>query len=117
MATAAGIIILAGSISLANEALTAPYEKGATDVAKYINWRIVPATAIAAVLFAGLESANAALAKGLASVALVTSLIHPIGNGPSPLVHLSQLVEGNSPSGPTPSKSTGGVSKTTVTFA
>lgn len=101
MATAAGIIVVAGVITLANEGLNAPYEQGATNVLKYINWRVIPATAVAAMLFAGLESISAPLAQGLAGVALVTTLIHPFGSGPSPLVHLAEAmgISSNSTSG------------------
>ena len=92
MATAAGISIVAGMITLGNDALNAPYTKGTSSVASSINWRVIPATAVAAALFAGLESLNATLAKGLASVALVTTLIHPFGNGQAPLVHLASVL-------------------------
>ncbi len=101
MATAAGIIVVAGAITLANEGLNATYVQGATNVLGSINWRVIPATVVAALLFAGLEQINAPLAEGLAGVALVTTLIHPFGSGPSPLVHLSEAMgySGKSTSG------------------
>lgn len=92
MATAAGIIITTGAITLANDALSAPYVQGATPVIKYINWRVIPATAIAALIFAGFEKLNPSLARGMAYVGLVTALIHPMGAGPSPITHLVEIV-------------------------
>jgi hypothetical protein len=79
MASAAGIIIAAGAITLANEAVSVPYTPGNTNVLKGINWRVIPATAIAAFMFSGLESVNGPLGRGLAAVALVTTLIVPMG--------------------------------------
>lgn len=92
MATAAGIIVVAGTITLANEALSAPYQQGSTNVLKYINWRVIPATAVAALLFAGLESVAPTLAKGLAGVVVLTTLIHPFGSGNSPIVNLASAM-------------------------
>jgi hypothetical protein len=57
--SAAGIIIVAGGITLANEALSVPYVSGNTNVLTGINWRVIPATAIAAFMFSGLEAVNA----------------------------------------------------------
>lgn len=92
MATAAGIILATGAITLINEGLSAPYEQGATDVLGSINWRVIPATVVAAVIFAGIEQVNEAFGRGLAWVAFVTMLIAPVGNGPSPIVHLADIL-------------------------
>ena len=99
MATAAGIIVLTGALTLASDALAAPYKQGSTNVVKYVNWRVVPATALAAMLFAGLETLNPTLGKGLAGVVLLTALVHPFGSSPSIVTELSSLVgKGNSSS-------------------
>lgn len=89
---AAGIILVTGAITLANEALNAPYQKGTTDVLKAINWRVIPATAVAALLFAGLDSVNHGVAVGLAAVALIAVLLTRLGKGPSPVEHLAQIM-------------------------
>jgi hypothetical protein len=92
MATAAGIILTAGGITLANDALNAPYTQGATSVVKSINWRVIPATAVAALIFAGIEQVNGQLGRGLAYIALVTTLIVPLGTTESPIEHLVTLM-------------------------
>lgn len=97
MATAAGIIVIAGTITIINDALNAPINdvtspNAAQSLFGYVNWRVIPATVVAAMFFAGLESLNPPLAKGIAGVALLTTLIHPLGTGPSPLVHLAQVM-------------------------
>lgn len=92
MASAAGIIIVAGAITLGNDALSAPYEKGATNVAKYVNWKVIPATGLAAMLFAGLEQVNGTLARGLAGVVVLTTLVHSYGSAPSPIVKLTNAM-------------------------
>lgn len=91
MATAAGIIMLTGGITLANEALGAPYEQTATDVIGHINWRVIPATAVAALIFSGIEKVNAPAGKGLAALALLTTLFVGMGNSPTPIEHLSAI--------------------------
>lgn len=89
---AAGIILITGGITLANEALNVPYQKGQTDVLKAINWRVVPATVVAALLFGGLDSVNHGAAVGLASVALIAVLFTRLGKGPSPVEHLASIM-------------------------
>jgi hypothetical protein len=92
MATAAGIILATGAVTLLNEGLSAPFEQGNTNVLGSINWRVIPATAIAAVIFAGIEQVNGPLGRGLAWVAFTTMLVAPVGAGPSPLVHLADIM-------------------------
>jgi hypothetical protein len=92
MATAAGIIITAGAITMANEALSVPYTPGNTNVLKGINWRVIPATAIAAFMFSGLESVNPQAAKGLAALALVTTLLVGMGNAPAPAANIAKAL-------------------------
>ena len=99
MASAAGIIIVAGSITLANEALSVPYVQGNTNVLTGINWRVIPATAIAAFMFSGLESVNPQIAKGLAALALVTTLLVGMGNAPAPAANIANMLGYKGPSG------------------
>src|ERR1700753_3913110 len=97
MALAARIIVAAGTITLANEAFNAPYVPGKTDVTSSIKWKVIPATVVAAVLFTGLEKVNHAAGVGLAALALVTTLIAPMGAGPSPVEPLAEIMGSSSP--------------------
>lgn len=86
------MILATGAITLANEALDAPYSKGATDVASFINWRIIPATGVAALIFSGISDVNPKLAKGLAGLTLFTVLFVRFGNSVSPVEHIGQIL-------------------------
>jgi hypothetical protein len=92
MNSAAGLILATGAITLANEALDAPYSKGVTPVATYINWRIIPATGVAALIFTGLNDINPKLAKMLAGLSLFTVLFVQFGNSVPPVEHLAELM-------------------------
>jgi hypothetical protein len=90
MAVSTGLILTAAGIVAANEAIFAPM---ATHRPLWIdfNWRIVPATAIAALTLAGLENIAPALGKGLAALALLAVIIVPVGNAPSPIENVSKV--------------------------
>lgn len=92
MATAAGIIITTGAIALINEGLSAPYTPGNTNVLTSINWRVIPATAIAAFIFSGFEEVNGTAARGLAAIALLASLLIGIDGKPSPVQNISSAL-------------------------
>lgn len=78
------MVLAAGGIALANEAVFVPLEEKKTPL-QTINWRIVPATAILALTLTGLEKLSEPLGKGLAALALLAVLIIPAGNAASPL--------------------------------
>ena len=90
--SAAGIIITAGAVTLANEAVSVPYTPGNTNVLKGMNWRVIPATAIAAFMFSGLEKINPVAGRGLAAVALVTTLVVSMGKAPAPAVNIAKAL-------------------------
>jgi hypothetical protein len=92
MASAAGIIIVAGAVTLANEAVSVPYVPGNTNVLSGINWRVIPATAIAAFMFSGLEGVNPQAGKGLAIIALMTTLLVGMGNAPAPAANIANAL-------------------------
>lgn len=92
MASAAAIIAIAGAITLGNEALNAPYVRGNTDVLSKVNWRVIPATGVAAAVFAGLDTVDHQIAVGLAAVALGAVLFTKIGNAPSPAYNLAKAM-------------------------
>lgn len=82
MSRSAGIVVAVGGITFANEALFAPLA-GAGKVA--VNWRILPATAGLAVALSLLERVAPGFATGLAWLSLLTVLVVPFGNAPTPL--------------------------------
>lgn len=96
MASAAGLVLAAGGIAAANEAIFVPISQG-KDFASSIKtdtnlWRIVPATAILALTLTGLEKISEPLGKGMAGLILLVVLIVPIGNAPSPITNATKLV-------------------------
>jgi len=91
MAASTGFVLAAAGIAAANEAIFAP---AAANKPLWVdfNWRIVPATAIAGLLLAGMEQISPPLGKGLAVLALLAVLIRPMGNAPSPVENASKLL-------------------------
>lgn len=91
MAQSTGFILAAAGIAAANEAIFAP---AAAHKPLWVdfNWRIIPATAIAAISVAGLEQLSEPLGKGLAILALLTVLMVPVGNAPSPIDNVSKML-------------------------
>ena len=91
MARSTGIILAAGGITLANEAIFAPLA-GGKPITKGFNWRVVPATAFAAMALAGLEHLSEALAVGVAWIALITVLFARLGKAPAPLENVTSVL-------------------------
>lgn len=91
MAESTGFILAAAGIAAANEAIFAPVATG-RPLWNDFNWRIIPATAIAALTLAGLEQISMPLGKGLAVLALLAVLIRPMGNAPSPVENASKFL-------------------------
>jgi len=96
MASAAGLVLAAGGIAAANEAIFAPiaeHKDFTTSIKTDTNlWRIVPATAILALVLTGLEKMSPPLAQGMAGTVLLAILVIPIGNAPGPLENLATVV-------------------------
>lgn len=84
MAESTGYILAAAGIVVANELVFAPVAQHQRPLDNF-NWRIIPATAIAAVSLAGIEKFSPPLGKGLAILALLYVLMWPQGNAPSPI--------------------------------
>jgi hypothetical protein len=91
MAESTGFILAAAGIAAANEAIFAPAAAGQPLWTSF-NWRIVPATAVAALTLAGLEQLSPPLGKGLAMLALLSVFILPVGNAPSPVENVSKVL-------------------------
>jgi hypothetical protein len=90
-ASAAGIFLAAGAITLANEAVFAPVSSGGAITADF-NWRLVPATLLGALAFGGLSQIAPGLAVGLASLVLLAVLLLPMGKAGSPVVNASKML-------------------------
>jgi hypothetical protein len=88
-----GYVLAAGGLVLANEAIFAPVATGKTPLVA-INWRVIPATAIMALMLAGLESINPEFGGGLGMLVLLSVLVIPMGHGGSPLENLAKAIGG-----------------------
>ena len=91
MARSTGIILAVGGITFANEAVFAPLASGGSIRSDW-NWRIIPATGIAAALMAGLEQISPKLAVGLSYIALITVLFARLGKAPAPMENVAKAL-------------------------
>ena len=91
MARSTGVILAVGGITFANEAVFAPIASGGTIKSDW-NWRIIPATAIAAALLAALEQVSERLAVGIAYISLITVLFARLGNAPAPVENVAKAL-------------------------
>lgn len=96
MTNAASLVLAAGGIAAANEAIFAPLSQGkdfTTSIKDDTNiWRLVPATAILALTLTGLEKISEPLGKGLAGLVLLAVLIIPVGNASPPITNVASFV-------------------------
>lgn len=96
MASASGLVLAAGGIAAANEAIFAPmaqHKDFASSIKNDTNlWRLVPATAILALVLTGLEKVSEPLGKGLAGLVLLAVLVIPVGNAPTPLENVAKAM-------------------------
>jgi hypothetical protein len=90
-ASAAGVFLAAGAVTLANEAVFAPVSSGGAVTADF-NWRIIPATLLGALALGGLAQAAPGFALGLAGLVLLTVLIVPMGRAGSPVGNASKML-------------------------
>lgn len=91
MASAPGIFLAAGAITLANEAVFAPVSSGGKITADF-NWRLVPATLLGALALGGLAQIAPGFATGLAALVLLTVVLVPMGKAGSPVVNASKVL-------------------------
>jgi hypothetical protein len=93
MAESTGYILAAAGAVVANDLIFAPIVQGGGPQWDALNWRIIPATAIAALALAGLEQLSPPFAKGLAMLALFAALIQPWGKAPSPIDNVAKFLK------------------------
>lgn len=91
--SAAGFVLAAGGIAAANEVIFAPLE-GQGDPVSNFNWRIIPATAILAIVLSGYEKLAPQFGNALGGMVLLMVLISPMGKAPSPMENLAKLMGG-----------------------
>ncbi len=91
MAESTGLILATAGIVAANQLILEP-AANKQPLFQSFNWKLIPATAIAAVLLAGFEQLSPQFAKGLAGLALLSVLIVPVGNAPSPVENASKML-------------------------
>jgi hypothetical protein len=82
MAQSTGIIIAAGGISFGNKWLLEHKDP---------DFKILLATGVAAVMLAGAEHISTEIAVGIAWIALITTLLAPVGSTNSPVVNLLKV--------------------------
>jgi hypothetical protein len=90
MASSTGFVLAAGAIVAANEAIFAPLVDH-TKPWTSLNWRIVPATAILALILGGVEKLNEPFGKALGGLVLLSVLVIPYGNAPTPLQNIAKV--------------------------
>ena len=88
MAQAAGIVLVAGGITAANELLFAP----AAGRKSSFNWRLVPATAGLALALTGVEKLAPKFGAGLAWLVLAGALVIQTGNAGSPVANITKAL-------------------------
>lgn len=91
MASSTGFVLAAGGLAIANEAFFAPLANGSSPWTN-LNWRLVPATAILALALGGIEQINEGFGKGLGVLVLLSVLIIPVGNAPSPIANITKVI-------------------------
>jgi hypothetical protein len=91
MASPAGMVLAAGAIVAANEAIFVPIEEHKTPLETF-NWRLVPATLVLAITVSGLEKLAPAFGKVIGGLTLLAALTISVGNAPTPLENLAKVV-------------------------
>lgn len=91
--SAAGLVIAAGSIAAANEVLFLPMEGQGNPVSNF-NWKLIPATAVLALVLGGFEKFAPQFGNILGGMVLLSVLIVPLGNAPSPLENAAKIFTG-----------------------
>jgi hypothetical protein len=86
---AADLILVTGLITAGNEVLFAPLAQGSKPD---FNWRLIPATAIAAFMIEGLSKLNPQIALGVSVSALITALFATLGKAGSPVTNAAKAL-------------------------
>jgi hypothetical protein len=98
-----GLVLAAGAIAAANEVVFAPAvgtgnktgpngTNAAGQAFNDFNWRLIPATVILALVLGGFETVAPQFAVGLGGLVLLSVLIIPVGNAPTPVDNLAKFL-------------------------
>lgn len=91
MLSSTGYVLAAGGLVAVNEAVFAPIVDKTAPWSNF-NWRIVPATAILALLIGGFEKLNEPFGKGLGMLVLLSVLVLPEGKAAPPLQNIATVI-------------------------
>jgi hypothetical protein len=87
-----GFVLAAGGIAAANEAIFAPAATGQPLWVGF-NWRLIPATALAALMIGGMEKISPPFGKGLGILVLMAALMLPTGKAPSAIENAAKILK------------------------
>lgn len=93
MLSSTGWVLAAGGLVVVNEAIFAPlveHKKPWTS----LNWRVVPATAVLALIIGGIEKVNTPFGKSLGMLVFLSVLVVPYGNAKTPLDNIAKVIGG-----------------------
>lgn len=88
MGPAADVALATGAITALNELVFAPAAGGKVA----FNWRVIPATAVFALIAEGISRLSPQMALGISVTALIVSLFTPLGSAGSPITNLDKLL-------------------------
>lgn len=91
MLASTGYVLAAGALVAANEAIFAPIVDH-TKPWSSLNWRLIPATAVMAIIVGGAEKLSPSFGKGLGMLVLLSVLVIRYGNAPSPLANIAKVI-------------------------
>lgn len=92
MAETTGYVLAAAGIAIGNQLIFEPVAEHKSPQWNNLNWRVIPATAVAALMLGGIEQVSPPLAKGLAILAIMAVLTMPTGNARSPVENLASFI-------------------------
>jgi hypothetical protein len=91
MDAAVTLALATGGMTAANEVLFAPLAGHGTPW-KDFNWRVIPATAVFALVLDGLSKLSPTLATGIGITAFLTAMLAQFGNAAAPVVNLAKVL-------------------------
>lgn len=91
MVSSAGWVLAAGGLVVANEAIFAPLVEHKTPWTS-LNWRVVPATAVLALVIGGIEKVNGPFGKALGMLVFLSVMIVPYGNAKTPIDNIAKVI-------------------------
>jgi hypothetical protein len=91
MLSSTGWVLAAGGLVAMNEAVFAPIVDHTAPWSN-LNWRIVPATAILALVMGGIEKINQPFGKALGMLVFASVMIIPYGKAKTPIQNIAKVL-------------------------